>query len=101
MIAYRVLLRLCPPELRRFEPEMTEVFELQLADARREAGWPGVLEVWWRALAEVLCMALPRQVIPALSLTASAAIFVGLTWALENPLAMLTAYHQFVNKFGG
>jgi hypothetical protein len=105
---YRILLRLYPNEMRRrWEGEMIETFALQLADARQEAGWGGVLRVWFCAVRELFQIALPLQVasaalvIPAVSLAGSGAIFLGLTWALENSLALRVLYGHLVAKLGG
>ena len=105
---YRILLRLYPSEIRRrWEPEITDTFALQLADAWREAGWGGVVQVWFRAVAELFQIALPLQVaraalvIPVVSLAGSCAILFGLTWTLQNPLVLHAMYRHLVAKLGG
>ena len=105
---YRLLLVLYPGVIRRrWEQEMAETFELQLADAWRETRWRGVLEVWFYAVAEIFRIALPLQaargnlVIPIVSLASSGAIFFGLIWALGNSLALLSLYDRWLGKCGG
>jgi hypothetical protein len=105
---YRILLRLYPNEIRRrWEREITDAFALQLADAWQEAGWGGVAQVWFRAVAEVFRIALPLQVaraalaIPVVSLAGSYATLFGLTWTLENSLALHAMYRHLVAKLGG
>jgi hypothetical protein len=100
---YRMLVRLGPVELRRWELEMADVLAMQLADARHEHGRIGVLAVWWRAVAEMigLMLAGPSVVIPVVSVASTGAIFAGLTWALENSLAMLHAYRHVADKLCG
>ena len=105
---YRLLLRLYPGEIRRrWEREIMETFALMLVDARQEAGWGGVLQVWFCAVAELFQIALPLQVaraavlIPVVSLAGSGAILFGLTWALENSLVLRGLYRHLVAKLGG
>lgn len=103
---YRILLRLYPNEIRRrWEREITDTFALQLADAWQEAGWGGVLEVWFCAVAELFQIALPLQaarlVIPVVSLAGSFAILFGLTWTLENSLVLRALYRHLIAKLGG
>lgn len=105
---YRLLLRLYPGEIRRrWEEEMAETFELQLADAWREDRWLGMVEIWFYAVAEIFRIALPRRiarenlVIPIVSLASSGAIFFGLIWALGNSLALLSLYDRWLGKCGG
>jgi hypothetical protein len=74
--AYSFLLLFYPAPLRsRFGPEMSSVFEEQTHAAWQESGYTGVLESWWRALAEVICIAFPARLerlkIPAISLLLS------------------------------
>lgn len=60
--AYRGILLLYPPDLRRdFGPEMTELFSEDLDDAWRSCGFGGALRVWWCALCEILRVALLGQ----------------------------------------
>lgn len=86
---------------------MVEAFTLQLSDARREAGWMGELQVWYCAVAEIFRIALPLQaargalVIPIVSVASSGAVFFGLTWALQNSLALHVAYRHWLDKLGG
>jgi hypothetical protein len=105
---YRILLRLYPGEIRRrWEREMVETFALQLADAWQEAGWSGVLAVWFCGVAELFQIALPLQVarpalvIPVVSLAGSGAVFFGLIWALENSLVLQGLYRHLVARLGG
>jgi len=105
---YRILLRLYPNQIRRrWEREITDTFALQLADAWQEAGWGGVMQVWFCAVAELFQIALPLQaaraalVIPVVSLAGSYAILFGLTWTLENSLALRALYRHLVAKLGG
>lgn len=59
--AYRGLLLLYPFELRfEFGEEMAWMFGLELDDALENRRIAGFLGVWWRALAEVPWIALPR-----------------------------------------
>ncbi|HYA78778.1 MAG TPA: hypothetical protein VED65_00450 [Candidatus Bathyarchaeia archaeon] len=74
--AYRILLLWYPSSLRsRFQQEMLAVFEDQLRGAWQLSGYRGVLESWWRALLELLCLALPARLdalrIPAVSILLS------------------------------
>ena len=103
---YRILLRLYPNEIRgRWEREITDTFALQLADAWKEAGWGGVLQVGFCAVAELFQIALPLQaarlVIPVASLAFSFAILFGLTWTLKNSLVLRALYHHLIAKLGG
>jgi hypothetical protein len=74
--AYWFLLLFYPAPLRsRFGQEMSSVFEEQTYAAWEESGFTGVLESWWRALAEAICIAFPARLellkIPAISLLLS------------------------------
>ena len=74
--AYGFLLLFYPAPLRsRFGPEMSSVFEEQTHAAWEESGYTGVFESWWRALAEVICIAFLARLewlkIPAISLLLS------------------------------
>ena len=107
-VIYRLLLRLYPGALRRrWAQEMVDTFALQLHDARQEAGWAGVLQTWFCAVAEIFQVALPLQaaraavVIPVISVAGSSAIFFGLFWALENSLALRVFCRQLFAKLGG
>jgi len=71
---YERLLSLYPEYLRRdYGAEMVLVFSEDLESARREAGLPGVLRVWFRELGEFVRFAIPVQtsspalVVPALT----------------------------------
>jgi hypothetical protein len=58
---YRLLLGLCPADLRReFGAEMTQVFLEDLEDQRRRGGWMGAARVWWRSVRELRGIALPE-----------------------------------------
>jgi hypothetical protein len=60
--AYNKLLIVFRRELRReFGMEMTLVFAEDLSDAWRKRGALGMIQVWWRAFAEVVSIALPDQ----------------------------------------
>jgi hypothetical protein len=59
---YGRMLRFYPEDLRRdFGTEMAFVFAEDLAAARREAGFAGMLRVWRCALAEFVRLGLPGQ----------------------------------------
>ncbi len=71
--AYSLLLLCYPRSLRsRFQQEMLAVFEDQLHAAWEASGYRGALQSWWRAIAEILCIAFPARLdslkIPILSI---------------------------------
>ena len=70
---YSLLLIFYPSSLRvGFEQEMLSVFEDQIHFAWEQRGYCGVLECWWRAVEELLCVAFPARLdslkIPVLSI---------------------------------
>jgi len=91
---YRLLLRFYPHEFRRrWEEEMVDTFELQLAD-----DWLGA---WWCALTEWLPMSRECLAIPAVSLAGSGAVLFGLTWAMGNSHVLNLLYRHLIDKLGG
>src|SRR6185437_8698756 len=98
---YARLLPLYPPMLRdRFGREMADTFARQVADGWEEARWAGVAYVWRQVMAEVLCIALPAQLIrPALavacvSVTGTAVMFVSIFWASQHGRMLTAWYHN-------
>ena len=85
--AYGLLLLFYPAALRsRFAQEMSSVFEEQTHAAWEESGYTGLIESWWRALSEIVCIAFPARVeslkIPAISILLSlllTALFFAIT----------------------
>jgi len=103
--AYRLILVLYPPEVRRvFGAEMTDTFAQQLAGAWEENRLSGVIQVWLTALLELPAIALPRQLarpllfIPVVSLLGTSTLFFSLVWALEHSLVLSAWCH---GVFGG
>ena len=86
---------------------MAETFALQLDDAWQVRGPAAAIRVWYLALAEVFRIALPLQlarsavVVPVVSVASSTAIFLSLTWALQNSLALNAIVRRLFHKFGG
>lgn len=100
---YEILLLLYPRELRlRYGADMADVFTGQLADAR--GSWTRSVLVWWDACSELLTVALPCKamspafVVPVASLVSTSAIYVSLSWALENPLRLNSIYHTLLRS---
>jgi hypothetical protein len=74
--AYNLLLFFYPYSLRsRFQQQMASLFEDQAFLSWEQSGYRGVLKCWWRAIAELLCVALPARLdslkIPVLSILIS------------------------------
>lgn len=60
--AYRAVIVLYPVELRyEYGTEMAAVFAEELADACRSGSATDVVGVWWRAVSEVLRIAIPGR----------------------------------------
>lgn len=57
------LLLLCYPDSLRagFQEEMLSVFEDQVHFAWEQSGYRGIVQCWWRAIAEMLCVAFPTR----------------------------------------
>ena len=105
---YAFLLRLYPSEFRRrWAEEMTETFALQVDDAWREGGFPGVMRIWCWGLAELFQIAFPLQlarpavVVPVISIAANTAILWSLFWALHNSRALTALGRSLWQTFGG
>lgn len=59
---YSLLLVFYPSSLRAgFQQEMLSVFEDQIHFAWKQSGYRGVLQCWWRAIMELLCIAFPAR----------------------------------------
>ena len=57
---YSAILLLYHPDLRRdFGPDMSDLFTEDLTEAWQNRGFPGVLNIWWCAICELLRIALP------------------------------------------
>ncbi|HLK22079.1 MAG TPA: hypothetical protein VKT81_24190 [Bryobacteraceae bacterium] len=90
---YGWILLLYPFALRRrFGQEMAEVFQQQIQDALRHAGWRGVAQAWTCAVEEAILVAIPARLDPgvlgvgALSLLSTVAIFYFVLWGVTPPL---------------
>ena len=100
---YEVLLLLYPLELRqRFGADMADVFAGQLEEARGSVRASAL--VWWEACSELMTVALPGTakspafVVPLASLAGTSAIYVSLSWALENPLRLNSIYQTLLRS---
>ena len=85
---YEWMLVLYPPALRsRFANEMADVFEQQISKAWQRGQLRGVAGVWSCALEELILVALPARLNPALlrtcaiSLLSTMAVFYFVLWA--------------------
>jgi hypothetical protein len=88
VVVYEILLNVYPDRLRRdYGAEMTLVFAEELASARRETGFSGVLRLWSRVVAEFIRFAIPAHSSnPALLVPASTfavfAVMIGIEMAM-------------------
>ena len=92
-LLYRWMLALYPPALRsRFASEMADVFEQQIWEAWQCRKYRGVAGVWSRALEELVLIALPARLNPALlrtcaiSLLSTMAVFYFVLWGVTPPI---------------
>lgn len=90
---YRWMLALYPPALRsRFGPEMADVFEQQICQAWQCGQFRGVAGVWSCTLEELVLVALPARLNPALlrtcaiSLLSTMAVFYFVLWGVTPPI---------------
>jgi hypothetical protein len=91
---YSATLCLYPSEFaREFGAEMTGIFEEDIADAWQTRGAAGVIRVWYCALSELVCIALPGLAtnpfiaVPSVSFLVSVLLLSGeLMLARSHPL---------------
>jgi hypothetical protein len=90
---YGWMLVLYPPALRsRFHQEMVDVFEQQISQAWQRGQFRGVAVVWSCALEELVLVALPARLNPALlrigaiSLVGTMAVFYFVLWGVTPPI---------------